>query len=150
MRNEHREIQTWIEQRYSHIFLVCAEVNKQNKLPDAMRHWYQPDVVLRNSQGEIEYIIEVENDPMRKVIVGASILADACIGEIQQRKKPSLIFIVYMPQGVRQIQNFKNKIEIAIPYCKNLHSIEMYSIDEFMQIELPNHGMQADAAEPRR
>ena len=138
MRDEHREIQRWIEQKYNQTFVVYAEVSKQNKLPDAQRHWYQPDVILINSQGGIEYIIEVENDPMRKVIVGASILADACVREIEQINKPTLIFVVYMPQGVRQIPNFKSKVEIVMPYCKNLHSIEVYSIAEFRQIELPN------------
>jgi hypothetical protein len=138
MRNEHRDIQNWIEQKYRDSFTVLAEVNRRNNLPDTERHWYQPDVILGNPKGEIEYIIEVENDPMRKAIVGASILADACIREIQQSCKPTLIFVVYMPQRVRQIPNFESKIEIVRPYCKNLGSIEVYSIDEFKHIKLLN------------
>jgi hypothetical protein len=136
MRKEHRDIQNWIKKSYSPKYSILAEIDGQNRLPDTKKHWYQPDVIVLNTDGKIEYIIEVENDPMRKAIVGASILADASVKEIQNRLKPTLIFVVYTPQGIRQISNFKNKIEIVLPYCKNLKSIEIYSVNEFKKRSL--------------
>lgn len=131
MRNEHKDIQKWIFEKYSSKYDVLTEIHKQNRLPDRKRHWYQPDVIMKNSKGEIEYIIEVENDPVRKAIVGASILADASIKEINQKTKPTLVFIIYLPDGIKQIHNFENKLIIVRPYCNNLKEINVYSEEEF-------------------
>jgi hypothetical protein len=136
MRAEHRNIQQWIKNKYSSSYEVCAEIDGQNKLPDRKRHWYQPDVLLKNSSDEIKYIIEVENDPMRKSIVGASILADASINELKQNTRPRLIFIVYTDQGIKQMQNFKDKIDVARSYFKSLADAEIFSEDEFKRIEM--------------
>ncbi len=136
MRAEHRDIQKWIKQQYSHKYTVEAEIDRQNYLPDRKRHWYQPDVILRNRKNEISHIIEVENDPVRKVLVGASILADYSIKELAQHRKPRLIFVVYTQEGIRQISNFLEKIKIATEYCHHLAQIEIYSESDFKSLSL--------------
>lgn len=136
MRTEHRDIQHWIKQQYGCIYHIAAEVDQQNYLPDRQRHWYQPDVIVRDASGEIRYIIEVENDPVRKALVGASILADYSIGALEQHFKPRLIFVVYTEQGIRQIRNFKEKLSIAKQYCSRLGDIEIYSEKDFKILQL--------------
>jgi hypothetical protein len=133
MRQEHKSIQVWIKQAYHGCGDVSAEVDAQNKLPDAARHWYQPDVVIRDRNGEIAVIIEVENDPVRKVIVGAAVLADASVAAIEQKRKPRMLFVVYAEQGIKQIPNFREKARIAAAYCKHIESIEVLSEAEFKE-----------------
>ena len=134
MRHEHREIQERILERFEGKFHVSIENRGRISLPDKDRHWYQPDVIL--SSHEIEYIIEVECDPMRKVIVGACVLADASIKELHQQVKPKLIFVVYTEQGIKQIGNFKDKIDIAKPYCQALGEIKVVSRADFEKLQL--------------
>jgi len=136
MRAKHRNIQKWIKARYESKHNVEAEIDRQNYLPDRVRHWYQPDVVLRNSKGEIKYIIEVENDPMRKALVGASVLADCSVAALKQQNKPRLIFVVYTKIGIKQIPNFIEKLKIAKKYCPHLKSIEIYSEPDFNRLQL--------------
>jgi hypothetical protein len=131
MRNEHRDIQKWIKRAYGSRWDVEAEVYGQIRLPDAKRHWYQPDVVIRDEKRSIVAIVEVENDPMRKAIVGAAILADASMAELKQAKKPRLLFVVYREEGIKQIPNFLAKVAIAKPYCRHLSAIEVLSESEF-------------------
>ena len=133
MRPEHREIQEWIKKRYSARFDVCAEVDKTNCLR-VKRYRYQPDVVLKslNDPNDIRYIIEVENDPVRKAIVGACLLADCSIQE--RRGKPAgLIFIIYSENGKRQIKNFKGRVEDIRHRCPHLSSIEVVTYEDFKQ-----------------
>jgi hypothetical protein len=134
MKNKHRNIQEWIKETYSQKYNVFAEIDKQNKLPDQQGHWYQPDLIMYNEGKDICYIIEIENDPVRKALVGASLLADASICELKQIKIPKLIFIVYSKEGLRQIPNFVEKLNIAKRYCQNLSSIEIYSENEFKML----------------
>jgi hypothetical protein len=129
MRNEHKDVQTWIKQRYSAKYGVEAEVDKENKLPNDIRRWYQPDVIMRAKDGRIKYIIEVESDPTRKSIVGACILADASLKELNSRAQ--LYFVIYHQDGIRQIHNFRTRVEIAKRYCGNLHVINVVSFEEF-------------------
>jgi hypothetical protein len=136
MRTEHREIQQWIKRMYGHRYHVAAEIDRQNHLPDREQHWYQPDVILRDGNGEIRYIIEIENDPVRKALVGASILADYSMRALKQEARPRLIFVVYTEQGVKQIPNFKEKLAIAKQYCLHLGDIEIYSEKEFKTLQL--------------
>ncbi len=136
MRTEHRDIQEWIKRKHGHKYHVAAEVDRQNYLPDKERHWYQPDVILRDGSNEIRYIIEIENDPVRKALVGASILADYSLRELQQENRPRLIFVVYTEQGIRQIPNFVEKLKIAKQYCTYLGEIEIYSEKEFKALHL--------------
>jgi hypothetical protein len=136
MRKEHKDIQHWIIDKYAKYFVVNAEVNGQNRLPNKELHWYQPDVLLKSKTGNIEFIIEVENDPTRKAIVGASILADATIKALNNILKPILMFVVYTKEGIHQIDNFKSKIDIVLPYCTNLKSIKVFAINEFKKTNL--------------
>jgi len=136
MRSEHRDLQHWIKQRHGHKYRVAAEIDGKNRLPDWERHWYEPDVILRNSSDKIVYIIEVENDPVRKALVGASVLADACIAEIGQQARPRLILVVYTGVGIKQIPNFKEKLQIAKRYCHHLDDIEVYPETVFKEMEL--------------
>lgn len=136
MREEHRRIQEWVKENYAQTYRVESEVDQQNHLPDRQRHWYQPDIVLRNGEGEIKYIIEVENDPVRKALVGACILADYSIAALGQRCKPALLFVVYTEQGIRQIPNFIDKLQIAKQYCPHLERIEIYSEADFKRLRL--------------
>ena len=136
MRTEHRDIQKWVKRNYGQKYQVAAEVDKQNYLPDRERHWYQPDVILRDGNDEIRYIIEIENDPVRKALVGASILADYSVHELKQETRPRLIFVVYAEQGIKQILNFVEKLAIAKQYCSHLGNIEIYSEREFKALQL--------------
>jgi len=136
MRPEHREIQQWINRKCGHKYHVAVEIDRQNYLPDRERHWYQPDVILRDDNGEIRYIIEIENDPVRKALVGASILADYSMCELKQEARTRLIFVVYTEQGIKQIPNFKEKLAIAKQYCLHLGDIEIYSEKEFKTLQL--------------
>lgn len=136
MQESHRTIQQWIEQQHGRTYHVAAEVSQRNCLPDRGRLWYQPDVILRDARGEIRYIIEVESDPVRKALIGASILADYSIGALGQRTKPRLIFVVYTEQGVRQISNFREKLRIAALYCPRLDGIDIYSLQDFKALSL--------------
>lgn len=136
MRTEHRDIQKWIKQKYGHKYQVAVEIDRKNYLPDKERHWYQPDVILRDGHNEVRYIIEIENDPVRKALVGASILADYSMRALKQRAKPRLIFVVYTEQGIKQIPNFREKLAIAKQYCLYLGNIEIYSEEEFKDLRL--------------
>ena len=137
MKKEHKTIQKWVKDKYSDRFCVKAEsVDGQNPLPDKKSHIYQPDVLLRKRNSKnITYIIEVENDPVRKALVGASVLADYCIKKMQ-KVKPVLIFVIYSREGIKQIPNFKEKIKIAKKYCKNLKNIKIFTTSEFKKIKL--------------
>ncbi len=136
MRTEHRDIQQLIKRKYEKTYHVAAEADQKNILPDPNRHWYQPDVILWDANGEIRYVIEVENDPVRKALIGASILADYSIGELNQQTKTRLIFVVCTEQGIRQIRDFKEKLNIAKLYCSHLDNIEIYSETDFKALHL--------------
>ena len=92
-------------------------------------------MILWDKLGEIKYIVEVENDPVRKVIVGASILADYSVAELQQTTS-RLIFVVYSEKGIKQIHNFIKKLDIAKKYCPHLENIEIYSEADFKKLSL--------------
>jgi hypothetical protein len=131
----HRDIQEWIEKNYSARFRVLSEgKGRMNFLPDKDRHWYQPDVILRSLShpNDIRYIIEVENDPMRKAIVGACLLAD-CSLEQMQDATAGLIFIIYSENGKKQISNFKDKVEVIRDRCPHLSSIQIVTREDFGQ-----------------
>jgi hypothetical protein len=134
MREGHKNVQNWIKTKYSGKYIIETEVEKQNKLPDTARRWYQPDVIMKNKKGVIKYIIEVEGDPTRKAIIGASILADASLRVLNETAR--LYFVIYHPDGVRQIQNFRAKAEIVKQYCRNIDEIKVISFEEFKDINL--------------
>jgi hypothetical protein len=134
MREGHKNVQNWIKKTYSGKYIIEAEVDEQNKLPDAAHRLYQPDVIIKNKNGEIKYIIEVESDPTRKAIVGASILANESLKALNEIAK--LYFVIYHPDGIRQIHNFRAKAEIAKKYCRNIDEIKVVSFEEFRDIDL--------------
>lgn len=136
MRPEHRNIQKWIKKRYGRKYAVAAEIDAQNQLPDSSRHWYQPDLLMRNTDGEIEFIVEVEGDPVRKSIVGASMLAEATIHALDQHVRPTLFFVIYKPIGIKQIHSFLAKIEIIKPYCHALRDIQVLPEAAFKKLTL--------------
>ena len=136
MRNEHKAIQSWISKTYGGKYKIEAEIIKTNYLPNKVTKVYQPDVIVRDKLDRIIAIIEIENKPVRKVIVGAIILADYSMSKINFIIKPRLIFIVYTERGIRQIKSAKKKIDIAQQYCSNLKSIKMYSSDEFKKVRI--------------
>jgi hypothetical protein len=136
MLSNHRDIQRWIMKHYGIKYNVEIEIDGQNYLPDRERHWYQPDVILRDKKGEIRYIIEIENDPVRKALVGASVLADYSLAQFRQKAKPRLIFVIYSEIGIKQIKNFKEKLKIAGKYCKQLKNIKVYPESDFKELKL--------------
>jgi hypothetical protein len=142
MRIEHKQIQIEIKKRYKQKFDVFVEAEDgKNSLPNRELHVYEPDIVVkRKNSNEILYIIEVENDPMRKILVGASILADYSTSQLKEIQKPILIFIVYTNKGINQIHNFVEKLKIAKKYCNNLKEIKIFSINEFWKEDLSHIG----------
>ena len=136
MLKEHKTIQEWIKDTYNSHYIVKAEIDKQNVLPSKEYRVYQPDVVIYNRKGDIEYIIEIENDPVRKALIGAAVLADHSIFLLKQKKKPKLLFVVYSINGIRQMHNFKEKLVIARRYCSNLKDIEIVTEEEFRILQL--------------
>lgn len=137
MRSEHKKIQKWVQSKYSKKFDICAEaIDGQNRLPNKEKHIYQPDVLLKRKKSrDIAYIVEVENDPVRKALVGASILADYSV-RLLQKTKPILIFVIYSKDGIKQISNFEEKLKIAKKYCLKLKDICVYSISDFKKMSL--------------
>jgi len=142
MRMEHKQIQIEIKKRYKQKYDVFVEAEDgKNYLPNRELHVYEPDVVVkRKNSNKILYIIEVENDPMRKNLVGASILADYSISQLKEIQKPILLFIVYTNEGINQIHNFVEKLKIAKKYCKSLKEIKIFSINEFWKEDLSHIG----------
>ena len=137
MKKEHKAIQKWVKKKYSDYYIVEAESEDgQNPLPDKKSHIYQPDILLRKKKSKsIAYIIEVENDPVRKSLVGASVLADYCIQKMKNIK-PVLVFVIYSREGIKQIPNFREKLKIAKKYCKNLKGIKIFTTSEFKKFDL--------------
>lgn len=134
MLKAHRDIQAWIKGEYSKSWVVNAEIDGKNYLPNKEKHWYEPDVVIRDHRGQILLIVEVENDPVRKAVVGASVLADASMNAIGQSEKPSLIFVVYAKKGINQITNFEDKLRIVRPYCVHMKQILVLSEAHFKRM----------------
>jgi hypothetical protein len=129
MREEHKKIQKEIEKKYSAKYDV--KVEDRLLYHDDNQRRYQPDVVIRTKNGKrkIKYIIEVEGKPTRKSIVGACILANDKLKTLNSTAK--LYFVIYLPNGVSQIGDFKAKVKIAKQYCGNLDTIKVIPIKEF-------------------
>lgn len=138
MKGEHKKIQESIKRRFSNRFVVkCEAIDGKNYLPNKESCVYQPDVIIKSKfSDDILYIIEVECDPVRKVLVGASILADYSISQMKVKTKPVLIFIIYTKKGIKQIHNFKERIKIAKQYCKHIKEIMIFTKEEFKKYEL--------------
>lgn len=129
-------IPTWVKNRYSIQYDIQPEIGCKLRLPNSQNGIYEPDIVLKDKNGtRIRFIIEIEKDPMRKSIVGAAILADYSINQIQTNPA-ELIFIIYDPKGISQIHNFKQRITIVKPYCNNINNINVVSWDDFQKLDL--------------
>lgn len=113
-------IQKWIKSKYDSKYHVLAEAveHKRNYILYNDKRLYYPDVLLKDCNGNIIYIIEVEvgskTTTIRKSVVGATILADYCIG----------------------ILNIKKRVDIAKSYCSNLNQVKVYLWDNFQQLTL--------------
>ncbi len=101
MRTEHRDIQEWIKQKYEHRYRVAVEIDGQNYLTDIEngiginQMLYCGITVVR-----LATLLKSKMLPFGKALLGASILADYSIRELQQKAKPRLIFVVYNEQGI--------------------------------------------------
>lgn len=120
---------TTIENRFSEKYTVLTSSKKQETdLPiKGQKILYRPDVILRDKKSDrIEYIIEIETDPVRKSIVGACILADYCVGIDQLGQKPRLFFIIGNKfsdsgrKGLKQLPHFQRRGIVAEKYIKNI------------------------------
>lgn len=101
------------------------KLDRQDFFPDRGRHWHQSDAILRDAKSEVRYIGEVENHPVRRDLVRASILADYLIGEFKQQTRSRLILVVYTEYGIGPIRNFIEKLHIAKRHCRHLGDLEI-------------------------
>jgi hypothetical protein len=75
---------------------------KENNLPTGAGRdetIYRPDIIVRNSDGEIIWMVEVETSEGGKAIVGAAVLADVCMDKMSVRNKPKLLFVFYRSEA---------------------------------------------------
>jgi len=77
--------------------------SRRNNLPSGSKRneaIYRPDLLVKDSGGQIVRIVEVETSDAGKAVVGAAVLADVCMGiEMEngrQKRKPTLVFIFYL------------------------------------------------------
>jgi hypothetical protein len=77
-----------------------------NNLPTGSRRSqviYRPDILVRDEDGQIAWIVEVETSDAGKAVAGTAILADICMGmektESKQRENPRLLFVFYNPSA---------------------------------------------------
>ena len=71
---------------------------KENNLPTGAGRneaIYRPDIIVRNSDGEIVWLVEVETSEGGKAVAGAAILADITMQKMSVRNKPKLMFVFY-------------------------------------------------------
>ena len=124
-----------IEQKFKSKYKIISSYRqgKENGLPVKTKEKiYFPDLILKDKKsGIIKHIIEVETDPVRKSIVGASILADYCIGLDQPRKKIRLSFIIGNKEtksgrsGLKQLPDFQKRKSIIEKYLKNIYKVNI-------------------------
>ena len=71
---------------------------RENNLPtgagriDAL---YRPDIIVRNREGQIVWLVEVETSEGGKAVAGAAILADICMEKMNIKSRPKLLFVFY-------------------------------------------------------
>jgi len=56
---------------------------------------YRPDVIVRNRENEIVWLVEVETSEGGKAVAGAAILADICMEKMNVQNKPKVLFVFY-------------------------------------------------------
>jgi Holliday junction resolvase-like predicted endonuclease len=60
---------------------------------------YRPDIIVRKSDGEIVWLVEVETSEAGKAVAGAAILADICMQKMNVRDRPKPLFVFYRPSA---------------------------------------------------
>ena len=87
-----------------------------NNLPEHSRRddaIYRPDLIVRREKGgHIAWLVEVETSEAGKSVVGATILADICVEEVEkqdQRDRPGIMFIFYKTSTNLQLANKRLK-----------------------------------------
>jgi hypothetical protein len=64
---------------------------------------YRPDILVKDEDGQIAWILEVETSNAGKAVAGAAILADICMEMEEtgpkQRENPKLLFVFYNPSA---------------------------------------------------
>lgn len=56
---------------------------------------YRPDIIVRNQNDQILWLVEVETSEGGKAVAGAAILADVCMQRMNVEGKPKLLFVFY-------------------------------------------------------
>jgi hypothetical protein len=75
---------------------------RENNLPtgggrnDAL---YRPDIIVRNREDQIVWLVEVETSEGGKAVAGAAILADICMEKMNVKGRPKLLFVFYRPES---------------------------------------------------
>ncbi len=72
-------------------------ISPQKGKPTRKEAVYRPDIIVRDNEENIRYIVEVEtSDRGGKTVAGAAILADYCIDKHMQssNNKPQLLFVI--------------------------------------------------------
>jgi hypothetical protein len=64
---------------------------------------YRPDIIVRNGEGQIVWIVEVETSEGGKAVAGAAILADICMEKMNVKSKPKLLFVFHRPKPKLQL-----------------------------------------------
>ena len=88
---------------------------------------YRPDIIVRNSAGEIVWLVEVETSQGGKAAVGAAILADICMKKTDVTAKPKLLFVFYRSgsnlelaeKRFRALRERINNVELLAPVDEN-------------------------------
>ena len=128
---EHEEAVLEISESFKDSYKVST---RRNNLPRPLRDEavYRPDIIVRdNETKEIMYIIEVEtSDKSGKSIVGATILADYCVGVESPKTKPTLIF-VFLGRNP-SIHLASKRIERITTYLKHIRKPLVFSYSDFI------------------
>jgi hypothetical protein len=89
-------------------FTVQRRGNNLPKGSGRLNAIYRPDMMIRGGEDQdIIWLVEVETSQAGKSVVGAMVLADACmekeIESGQQKEKPSMMFIFYRASANLQL-----------------------------------------------
>jgi len=108
-----------------------AQTHGNNLPPGAGREGsiYRPDIIVRNTDGEIVWLVEVESGSGEggKAMAGAALLADVCMERMNVRGKPKLLFVFHRPDSNLQLAEKRllalkgrlTTVELVSPLSKN-------------------------------
>jgi len=91
---------------------------RENNLPSGAGRdgaIYRPDIIVRNSDGQIAWLVEVETSEGGKAVVGAAVLADICMRKMNVTNRPKLLFVFYRPESNlrlarKRLQEIKERV----------------------------------------